>query len=307
LLSVVLLFCGPRRPDVLPRLNGSVARVAVFSCVGLLGAVVMSNTGSWLPVPGVLHLFGAMLMALAVCALAVAGDPSTVESETFAEGVAANLALLRSMAEAAELEENGTTAHLRSVALTAVELGTSLGLTDDDVAELYWAALLHDIGKTRIPAEVLQKPGTLLPEEFEQVKAHSSFGANAVLSVSSDFSGIANLVLAHHERWDGQGYPRGLLGPLIPLGARIIAVADAYEAMITDRPYRARLSQADALQVIRDEAGSHFDPDVAEAFCRRFASEPHGVTAGGAGVNRSTRFAAVVAERPSVLAASRFL
>jgi HD-GYP domain-containing protein (c-di-GMP phosphodiesterase class II) len=286
------------------KLNRSVAYVAYASGAGLLGATMISiSIGSLPPVPGVLYGLGALIVVLSLGALVVARDP--YRAAPVAEGVETKLELLRSMAEAAELTENGTTAHLRAVALTAVELGISLGLTEDDVAELYWAALLHDIGKTRIPAEVLQKPGTLLPEEFEQVKSHSTHGASAVLDVSSDFFRIADLVLTHHERWDGQGYPRGLLGPAIPIGARIIAVADAYEAMITDRPYRARLSPGDALQVIRDEAGSHFDPDIVETFCRLFTSKSCHATARGDGASRSTRFAAVVVERPSVLATVR--
>lgn len=171
-------------------------------------------------------------------------------------------ALLTSMARVSELHDQQTHGHCQRVAFDCVQVGTYLGLPDDDLYALQWAALLHDVGKSVIPAEILLKPGPLTSEEFEVVKTHCRAGAELVLATSPSLVAIAQGIVAHHERWDGHGYPVGLSGSAIPLSSRIIAVVDVFEALTTDRPYRSALDRSTAFEMIRAGAGSHFDPDV---------------------------------------------
>jgi cyclic di-GMP phosphodiesterase len=129
------------------------------------------------------------------------------------------------------------------------------------------AALLHDIGKLAIPDSLLAKPGPLTRAEYEQVKQHAVIGADLLAGVSLGGS-IALIVRHHHEHWDGRGYPDGLRGEAIPVGARVLAIADAYDALTSDRPYRRALSHACAVGLIRDGLGTMFDPRMADVFLR---------------------------------------
>jgi putative nucleotidyltransferase with HDIG domain len=177
-------------------------------------------------------------------------------------------ATLRNLAKAAELRDNLTNGHCQRVAFNAERIADCLGLTDRERVEIRWAALLHDVGKAAVPEHILLKPSPLTDEEFQEVKKHSQAGADLIASASSELKAIATLILYHHERWDGQGYPHGLCGSEIPLGARIIAVADVFEALTSERPYRTRLSHSEALATIAAGSGSHFDPDVVAVFGR---------------------------------------
>lgn len=129
------------------------------------------------------------------------------------------------------------------------------------------AALLHDIGKIAIPDEILLKNGPLTHEEFHLVKRHPVIGAN-IFGKQGDYGEMASFILHHHERWDGSGYPHGLARENIPLGARIIAVADAFEAMTSHRPYRKALSQEEATRELINHSGTQFDPQVVEVFLK---------------------------------------
>jgi putative two-component system response regulator len=134
---------------------------------------------------------------------------------------------------------------------------------------------LHDIGKVGIPDSILLKPGRLTPEEWDVMKTHSEVGGSTIEGVIRDFGAPSYLGMgrdiawAHHEKWDGTGYPRGLKGLEIPLSARIVAIADVYDALTTLRPYKQIWSHAEAVDWIASRAGSHFDPDVVEAFLSR--------------------------------------
>lgn len=131
------------------------------------------------------------------------------------------------------------------------------------------AALFHDIGKLWIPDEILEKPGPLSEEEYEKVKEHTVLGASVLSTTTSGPMRMAGRVArSHHERWDGNGYPDGLQGEEIPLSARIVAVADAFDAMTRDRPYRGALPIERAFEVIQEEAGAWFDPKISEAAVR---------------------------------------
>jgi putative nucleotidyltransferase with HDIG domain len=133
--------------------------------------------------------------------------------------------------------------------------------------QLAWGLLLHDLGKLAVPDAVLLKPGRLDPGETEVMRSHAETGAQ-MLEELTFLGRSVDVVRHHHERWDGGGYPHGLRGAQIPLWARITAVADAVDAMTSDRPYRGARSLDDALEVVRAEAGRHFDPHVAERFLR---------------------------------------
>jgi two-component system, cell cycle response regulator len=163
--------------------------------------------------------------------------------------------------------------HMREVAELAASVGRRLGLTGEELDELARAAELHDIGKMAIPDTVWSKPGPLGEQDLELVRQHTIVGER-ILSVAPPMRGVARLVRASHERFDGMGYPDGLAGEEIPLGARIVAVCDAFDAMIGDRCYRAPLGITDALAEIRACAGTQFDPKVVEAFSEELSTTP---------------------------------
>ena len=133
-------------------------------------------------------------------------------------------------------------------------------------------ATLHDIGKVGIDENILNKPGKLTRDEWREMKKHPEIGYRIAMA-SPELMSVAEFILSHHERWDGKGYPRGLKGKEIPTLARIIAITDAYDAMMTDRPYRKALSKEEALQEIRNNAGTQFDPEIAEAFVKMMKEE----------------------------------
>jgi putative nucleotidyltransferase with HDIG domain len=176
------------------------------------------------------------------------------------------LTILRDLAQAAELHDGHTYGHCRRVAFNAERISEYLGMTQHESLVVRWAALLHDIGKAGVPDGILMKPGRLTTEEFEEVQKHCQMGADLLVAASAALADVASLVLAHHERWDGRGYPLGLRGKEIPLGARIIAVADVFEALTSERPYRMPVSKDEALATIAAGAGTHFDPDVVAVF-----------------------------------------
>jgi putative nucleotidyltransferase with HDIG domain len=156
--------------------------------------------------------------------------------------------------------------HVERVAELAGELAAELGLPDHDVQRIRLAATLHDVGKTAIPAAILDKPGPLDQQEWEFMRRHPVIGARIVSSAPA-LASTAPLILSSHERTDGRGYPEGLSGEQIPLGARIIAVCDAFEAMTSERVYREAISIDLALDELRRNSGTQFDPAVVEAFC----------------------------------------
>jgi diguanylate cyclase (GGDEF)-like protein len=163
--------------------------------------------------------------------------------------------------------------HLASVASLARAVGTRLGLMPQALEELARAAELHDVGKMAIPDAILNKPGPLDDEEWAFMRRHTLIG-EGILSAAPALVPVAKLVRSSHERWDGAGYPDRLAGEAIPLGARIVAVCDAYDAMTEDRAYRKAMSQEAALAELRASAGTQFDADVVEAFCEALIEAP---------------------------------
>jgi diguanylate cyclase (GGDEF)-like protein len=176
------------------------------------------------------------------------------------------LAAAMLLAETLDLRDVSTARHSQTVGRYAEEIGRALGLPGDRVERLRAAGVLHDIGKLGVADAVLQKPGALTDDEWADMRRHPELGARIL--DHANLRDISGWVLAHHERIDGRGYPHGLAGEQIPLEARILAVADAYEAMTADRPYRAALGHDAAREQLRECAGTQFDPRVVEAFLR---------------------------------------
>jgi len=171
---------------------------------------------------------------------------------------------LLALSEALARTHAGTAQHAQSVAELAERVGARLGMRGPELRSLRWGALLHDVGKIEIRREVLNKPGPLTDSEFDEIKQHTVVGALMVERIAR-FGRVHQLVRWSHERWDGDGYPDGLAGVAIPLGARVICVCDAFDAMVSNRPYRPAMSTCEALDELRSAAGSQFDPAVVGA------------------------------------------
>jgi putative nucleotidyltransferase with HDIG domain len=154
--------------------------------------------------------------------------------------------------------------HSEEVTSLCEGVGRALGLSAGEIENVKDAALLHDIGKVAIPDEILNKPAKLTDEEFEVMKTHTVVGER-ILRAIPGYGPIARIVRHEHERWDGRGYPDGIAGEEIPIGARIILACDAYHAMTSDRPYRESMGHQKAVHELLDNAGRQFDPDVVEA------------------------------------------
>jgi putative nucleotidyltransferase with HDIG domain len=171
---------------------------------------------------------------------------------------------LRSLAGALEARDSYTQGHSERVAKLSMRIAEKLGLPEQDRKEIYSAALLHDIGKIGVRDEVLLKPGRLTSAEMDIIRSHPIFG-DAILGPLKFLGKVTGMVKHHHERWDGKGYPDGLKGEAIPLASRIVAVADSFDALTSDRPYRDRKTLGDTLRIFEEEIGKQFDPQVVEA------------------------------------------
>ena len=172
---------------------------------------------------------------------------------------------MASLMETVEAKDNYTRGHTDRVMELAVRLATLAGLKGNQLTEVARAAALHDIGKIAVPEWVIDKPGRLDPEEFALMRMHCERGARIVRHLTF-LDGARRIILSHHERYDGQGYPNGLKGDQIPLGARILAIVDAYDAMTSDRPYRGAMTLPEALTEIEVNTGTQFDPHLVKLF-----------------------------------------
>ena len=175
--------------------------------------------------------------------------------------------MLRRLALAAEYRDDNTREHTERVAALAARLGQRLGLSELAITHLRHAAPLHDVGKIAIPDSILLKPGRLSNAEFEVVKTHAEAGARVLADADSELLEVAeNIARSHHERWDGTGYPDGRSGADIPLVGRLVHVADVFDILVNERPYKEAFSVEDAAAEIQGGAGTQFDPEVVEAF-----------------------------------------
>jgi putative nucleotidyltransferase with HDIG domain len=180
-----------------------------------------------------------------------------------------HLRTIEALALAIEAKDQTTGEHLQRVRIYAMELARELGLTEDETEALRAAAVLHDIGKLAVPEHIISKPGKLTPEEFEKMKIHPTVGAEILEQVDFPYP-VVPIVRAHHEKWDGSGYPSGLAREAIPIGARILSAVDCLDALASDRQYRRALPLHEAMAKVASEAGSAFDPQVVAVLQRRY-------------------------------------
>ncbi len=178
---------------------------------------------------------------------------------------------LKMLAQIVEARDTDAGLHLRHIQHYSRALALRLGLDEKDASEIAYAALIHDVGKAQVPDAILKKPGPLTFDERQVIQQHTVW-ADVVLSDDQEFCTARQVARHHHERWDGTGYPDGLSGEQIPLSARIVAVADVYDALISERPYKHAWPAGEAIAEIRRLSGSHFDPAIVEAFLDLYAT-----------------------------------
>jgi len=179
-----------------------------------------------------------------------------------------HLSTIETLAMAIDAKDQITHGHIRRVQSYAVGLAKCAGVIDDKLIKaIEAAALLHDMGKLAVPEYILNKPGKLTAAEFEKMKLHASVGADILSAIDFPYP-VVPIVRHHHENWDGTGYPSGLKGTEIPIGARILSVVDCYDALTSDRPYRPRLPNQDAIKVLIERRGSMYDPLIVDTFLR---------------------------------------
>jgi diguanylate cyclase (GGDEF)-like protein/putative nucleotidyltransferase with HDIG domain len=198
-----------------------------------------------------------------------------------------HLRTIEALALAIEAKDATTHQHLQRVRVYAMAIGAEVGMSQTDLDALQAAALLHDIGKLAVPEHIISKPGKLTPEEFEKMKIHPIVGAEILEEVKFPYP-VVPIVRAHHEKWDGSGYPYGLSGEEIPLGARILSVVDCFDALASDRQYRRALPLDQAMGIVISEAGKSFDPVIVEIIQRRYIElERKAISSGGEKVKLS--------------------
>jgi len=192
----------------------------------------------------------------------------------------ARMATILGLAKLAEYRDEGTGTHLERIREYAKLIAEEMAkkpkyaghITPEYIDDVYQSSILHDIGKVGIPDAILLKPGKLSVEEYDVIKRHTTLGGDAIKAIEAKIEGQSFLALGkeiaynHHEKWDGSGYPRGLSGEGIPLAARIIALADVYDALTTRRFYKEAFSHKRSMQIIIDQKGTHFDPEVVDIF-----------------------------------------
>ncbi len=190
------------------------------------------------------------------------------ERKALLETAEAHRETIAALASSLDLRERETALHSKRVQEYALLLARHLGIKEGDTLEgLEMGALLHDVGKIGVPDGILLKKGGLTEEEWDGIRRHPELGASLLQRIPF-LSGAREIVETHHEKFDGSGYPKGLKGEQIPIGARIFAVVDVFDALTTDRPYKAALSYRSAADSIAGERGTHFDPDVVDAFLK---------------------------------------
>ncbi len=224
-----------------------------------LAAYAMTHSRVW--------LFAACLVAMYLLARAHGITLRRVEEERRDALRMAELhfATIEALALAIDAKDHTAQHHVRRVQSFATRLASELAVSEHELAGIRTAALLHDVGKLAVPEHILTKPGPLTAEEWRKVRSHPQVGAEIIAAIPFPFP-VAPLILSHHERWDGMGYPWGLKHEQIPLGARILAVADYYDSLVSARSYRPAMAVDAATEVLRHESGKALDPHIVEVF-----------------------------------------
>jgi HD-GYP domain-containing protein (c-di-GMP phosphodiesterase class II) len=252
LIQVVLPLGGAEG-----RVIGYVEGISRLDQASLRDQRTQAWSGAWAAASSVL-IAALLLYPLMLAMLRRANDLSR-------KLIDSNLSLLRSLGNAIAKRDSDTDAHNYRVTCYAVALAEALAMPDSEIADLVVGAFLHDVGKIGIPDRILLKPGKLDPDEIEIMKTHVKQGVD-IVEDNPWLSGAAKTIRAHHERFDGSGYPDGLQGGAIPMAARVFAVADVFDALTSKRPYKAALPLNQALTIVKQNVGSHFDPEVVASF-----------------------------------------
>ena len=239
------------------------------AAVGLVG--IVNRSAGWetslLVLPLIYWVYRSYRLYLG--RLEAEKDRVEVEKRHVEQIASLNMRTIEALALAIEAKDHTTHTHLQRVRTYAVEVAKELGLDESQIEALRAAALLHDIGKLAVPEQIINKPGKLSREEFEKMKVHPIVGAEILERVAFPYP-VAPIVRCHHERWDGTGYPEGLVAENIPIGARILSAVDCLDALASHRQYRPALPLAEAMQKVKEKAGSWFDPRVVEILERRY-------------------------------------
>jgi diguanylate cyclase (GGDEF)-like protein/putative nucleotidyltransferase with HDIG domain len=239
------------------------------AAVGLVG--IVNRSAGWetslLVLPLIYWVYRSYRMYLG--RLEAEKERVEVEKRHVEQIASLNMRTIEALALAIEAKDHTTHTHLQRVRTYAVEVAKELNLDDGQIEALRAAALLHDIGKLAVPEQIINKPGKLTPEEFEKMKVHPIVGAEILERVAFPYP-VAPIVRSHHERWDGSGYPEGLSGEQIPIGARILAAVDCLDALASHRQYRQALPLSEAMAKVKENAGTWFDPRVVEILDQRY-------------------------------------
>jgi diguanylate cyclase (GGDEF)-like protein/putative nucleotidyltransferase with HDIG domain len=239
------------------------------AAVGLVG--IVNRTAGWetslLVLPLIYWVYRSYRLYLG--RLEAEKERVEVEKRHVEQIASLNMRTIEALALAIEAKDHTTHTHLQRVRTYAVEIAKELNLDEEQIEALRAAALLHDIGKLAVPEQIINKPGKLTPEEFEKMKVHPLVGAEILERVAFPYP-VAPIVRSHHERWDGSGYPEGLAGENIPIGARILAAVDCLDALASHRQYRPALPLVEAMAKVKEKSGTWFDPHVVEILQGRF-------------------------------------
>ena len=269
--AVTLLIRHGTRPLELWRLlRGSIAvSVALYAPVTALIAFTYARVGveavAFFVVPLIAAHLSFGMHARQAQLIEELGDSNDQLEAANAQLRRVNISFAAAMVRALDSRDNYTAGHSAAVAVYSRDIAREAGLPEEEVTEIHLAALVHDIGKIGLRAELLEKRSALDDDEWAEMREHPAIGAR-ILAEVEDYSDIALIVRSHHERWDGAGYPDGLAGHAIPRLARIIAVADSYNAMTTNRPYRAAMSTERAIQQLVLGKGTQFEAPIVDAF-----------------------------------------
>ncbi len=242
----------------------------LIALISAVLAIVAGTTTGWLIAAGNGALTATLLTSLTALACGLAIYPIVVRLNEEQERqsrdlLSSHIALLEAMGNAVAKRDSDTGDHNYRVTDIAVAIGERMGLSKGAMRGLLSGALLHDVGKIGVPDRILLKPGRLDDREMALMRSHVPQGEDIVDGIPS-LDAARGVIACHHEKWDGSGYPRGLAGEDIPLGARIFAVADVFDTLCSPRPYKEAMTFKTAWGIIRDDAGSHFDSKVVEAF-----------------------------------------